>query len=298
MKTFKQLVSEVAQPKPEEEKRFKDQHEIQLFDYPSPDSEFIFKGTTNKQMRLADQEGSDAYDAAYVKKEVQEESFDLTENPMEEKPMMMGTLKAMSHYIQGIARYVNSTQDPEEWFQNKLAGASKEMQTLYAYATSEMMVMGESADDLHEAKTLKGDEIVSRAGVGRGQLDISKFLRKAVGAKKGDFANMIYFDGGDLVRGDKTVVKNALSNKSMTVNDLLAALKKHMGEAVEMTEAVKPGNLKLKDGSMVRVSKQDAQLLNDLLGDLNPKNRKEMEKVMMTDTAGYDEILGFAREAL
>lgn len=63
-------------------------------------------------------------------------------------------------------------------------------------------------------------------------------------------------------------------------------------------EKYKPGKLKLKSGDMVTVSKQDADLLNSMLGDMNPRNRKEMEKVLQTDKAGFEEIVGFAREAL
>jgi len=83
----------------------------------------------------------DMYKAAHKNEEVE-----LSENPMEEKPMMMNALRSMSHNIMGIARYVQSTQDPEEWFQNKLAGVAKEMQTLYSYATAEVMSMGEEAE--------------------------------------------------------------------------------------------------------------------------------------------------------
>ena len=68
-------------------------------------------------------------------------------------------------------------------------------------------------------------------------------------------------------------------------------------ERLVIQEDTKAGSLKLNDGSVVRVSPKDASLLNKLLKDLNPQNRKKMAKVMMTDKAGFDEILGFAREA-
>jgi hypothetical protein len=65
-----------------------------------------------------------------------------------------------------------------------------------------------------------------------------------------------------------------------------------------LDEAVKMGNLRLKDGKSVKVSAQDAKLLNQFYKDLNAKNRRDMEKVMMKDTSGFKEIVGFAREAL
>ena len=63
-------------------------------------------------------------------------------------------------------------------------------------------------------------------------------------------------------------------------------------------ESVSPGALSLDDGTKVTVSKQDSSLLNQMLKDLNNANRKKMEKVMMKDKSGYEEILGFAKEAL
>ena len=63
-------------------------------------------------------------------------------------------------------------------------------------------------------------------------------------------------------------------------------------------EAVRAGNMRLKDGSSVKIKNEDAKLLNQMFKDLNSSNRRQMEKVMMTDKAGFEEILGFAREAL
>jgi hypothetical protein len=73
----------------------------------------------------------------------------------------------------------------------------------------------------------------------------------------------------------------------------------HMKESVEqIDEMVKAGTMKLKDGSSIKVSKQDAGLLAKMFKELNSRNRKEMEKVLVKDKAGFEEIVGFAREAL
>lgn len=69
-------------------------------------------------------------------------------------------------------------------------------------------------------------------------------------------------------------------------------------ESYELTEGFSAGLVKLNDGSSVTVSSQDAKLLNKLMNDLKPDNRKKMMKVAMTDKHGFNEILGFAREAL
>ena len=87
-----------------------------------------------------------------------------------------------------------------------------------------------------EAK-VSGSDLIHKVGKGPGQLDITKYLKKQLGIKPNDMKNAIYFDDADLVRGDKTVVRDALVNKKMTVDDLLAALKKDMGMKESMTEA-------------------------------------------------------------
>lgn len=65
-----------------------------------------------------------------------------------------------------------------------------------------------------------------------------------------------------------------------------------------LSEAFKSGALKLKDGSSVLIKGSDAKLMNDLLDGLNTNNRKKMMDTAMEDKVGFEEILGFAREAL
>ena len=86
-------------------------------------------------------------------------------------------------------------------------------------------------------------------------------------------------------------------NRSMGIN---RAVRKLVCEGFTemLDEAVKMGNLRLKNGKNVKVSNQDAKLLNSFYKNLNAKNRRDMEKVMMKDEAGFKEIVGFAREAL
>jgi hypothetical protein len=69
-------------------------------------------------------------------------------------------------------------------------------------------------------------------------------------------------------------------------------------ESVDLSENFKQGSVSLNDGSKVVVSKQNADLLNQMFDELNPKNKKEMMAVAMKDKNGFNEILGFAREAL
>jgi hypothetical protein len=65
----------------------------------------------------------------------------------------------------------------------------------------------------------------------------------------------------------------------------------------DLDEAYSAGIIKLKDGTSVSLKSNDARLLNDLLNNLNAQNRKKMTDVLTTDKSGFEEILGFAREA-
>lgn len=177
----------------------------------------------------------------------------INENAFEEIPMMMNSLRSMSHNISGISRYLQTTQDPEEWFQNKLAGVAKELQTLYSYATAEVMSMGEETE-LEEAKKPISRKTMSRA-----------------------------LQGMKVQPKDKVSVKKAPWDKK---------------EETDLDEAFKAGMLKLKDGSSVIIKKQDADLLTQMFKDLSAGNRKKMQKIAMADKDGFEEILGFAREAL
>jgi hypothetical protein len=89
-------------------------------------------------------------------------------------------------------------------------------------------------------------------------------------------------------------------NGKIDGQDLAMLRKKKQNESVEdLTEMkFKKGPVRLKDGKQMMVSKQDADLLNQMFKDLSAANRKKMQGVAMTDKAGFDEILGFAREAL
>ena len=85
---------------------------------------------------------------------------------------------------------------------------------------------------------------------------------------------------------------------SNRVTGIERATKQLQKESYDLNEGFNAGSLKLNDGSTVMLKAQDAKLLNDLMKDLKPENRKKMMKVAMEDKSGFNEILGFAREAL
>jgi hypothetical protein len=267
MKKFKDILSEVAQPKSAEEKRFKDQHTIELIRHPvALDSQFTgeIEGVTRKP-RPSDQEGDTSYDKAYavknkpfkmprnideesefdaksdkkVKKEgisfkglldkvVNEDAENISEDPDEEIPMMMRQLHFIGYAADEILEYLAIDDlDPEEWWQNKLAAAFMNMQSLHSYIEGDKRMMSFGNDD-----------------------------------------------------------------------DMISAAYESV-EETELEEATfKASNLKLKSGETVKLDMKDAKVLNDMMKTLSDKNSKEMETNLMKDKKGFEEILAFAREVL
>ena len=246
MKTFKEIISEVAEPKGGDEKRFKAKHVISKQDHPIEDGaeENQFKGGTkkDKSKKASYEDGKDAevYEAKAplqyrtfsmsaerdfrVNKKTFKEMFsgqDLAEDPWEEVPMMMRQLEFICYAAEEIKEYTSMTDDPEEWFQNKLAHVHGQMQGLLAY-----------------------------------------------------------------VEGDKRMMSAKMSDMNP------------MGEEVELDEAFKKGSMKLKDGSTVKLSKEEAEAVNELFNELNSSNKARMEEEMMKDKSGFDKVLKFAQEAM
>ena len=177
MKNFKDLLSEVAQPKSPEEKAFKDQHKIELIKHPvAPDYVHTgeIKGVTKKERPADTKAGDDEkkYDGGAAAKakpfkmprnidetkltfkgliEKVSDTEDLLESPQEEVSMMMKQLHFICYASEEIMEYLGAEDmDPEEWWQNKLAQTFGQMKSLYAYAKGSEVVKKdiEQDDDL------------------------------------------------------------------------------------------------------------------------------------------------------
>ena len=185
--------------------------------------EEIVKSMKKKMSDFKDKYGDRAKEVMYAtatKMAMKEET--LNENPQEEIPMMKRQLEFIAYAAEEISEYVSMQGiDPEEWFQNKLAGAHDQIRTLHSY--------------------IEGDKRVRSA----------KMNMTPVGEE---------FD--------------------------------------QIDEAYTPGKMKLKDGSSVNVTKEEAVALNQLFQELNSSNKKKMEKKMMESKKGFDEIAKFAKEAM
>ena len=79
---------------------------------------------------------------------------ELLESPQQEIPMMQKQLHFITYASEEIGDYLKSEgQDPEEWWQNKLAEVFSNVKSLYAYSKGDQMVNGKplSASKMYKA---------------------------------------------------------------------------------------------------------------------------------------------------
>lgn len=134
MKTYKQLISEVAQPKAEDEIDFKDKHEIEFMDHPESEENQHTANDIKKAKRIAD------YD--------DQEDMEVYENASDEIRMMTRQLEFIKYAADEISDFLNDYDiDPEEWFQNKLTSVHTLIQGLHSYMEGEKRMMDRSYDD-------------------------------------------------------------------------------------------------------------------------------------------------------
>ena len=188
MKNFKDLLSEVAQPKSPEEKAFKDQHTIELIKHPvAPDEVHTgeIKGVTKKERPADVKAGEDEkkYDGGAAAKakpfkmprnidenkltfkgliEKVSDTEDLLESPQEEVSMMMKQLHFICYASEEIMEYLGAEDmDPEEWWQNKLAVVFSNVKSLFAYAKGSEVVKKDIEQDDDLDPDMAADDDVS-----------------------------------------------------------------------------------------------------------------------------------------
>lgn len=340
MKSFKKFVAEVAQPKPEEEKRFKDQHTYEVQPHPvALDHQFTgeIAGKT-KQPRAADNvagQDADDYDKAYTLKQ---ESADLDEIS---KAMASRYLKKVPAYaadagdkigragasMPGASADVRKGYEKDRKkgiknFLNRHRGTAMAVDKLTGKArvkatesTADDRARYDAADDKNKKKVTlpkapwdKKDEGVNETtgSAVKKPVNVTGPDGKTRTVMRTTKSNQTDDRGNDKIKTKEEELsakqKKIDHNKNGKIDgqDLAMLRKKKQNESVEdLTEMkFKKGPVRLKDGKQMMVSKQDADLLNQMFKDLSAANRKKMQGVAMTDKAGFDEILGFAREAL
>ena len=322
MKSFKKFVAEVAQPSSEEEKRFKDQHTYEVIKHPvALDSQFtgeIDKPRAGK--RKADQEGDANYDKMYKDAETRMvpesvEQIDEISKELAGRYIKKAQVSSADAGMDTASQDKNIRQRGIKTFLKRRKGVDSAVNRLTKESTADDRARYDAADDKDKKKVT-----LPKAPWDKKDEELSPKQKKIDANKNGKI------DGHDLamlrkkkneeVELDETtssamkkmVTQTGPDGKTRTVmkkakNDRMddrGQDKIATRESAELEEAVKikRGPLRLKDGSQIMVSKEDADLLSRMFSDLSANNQRQMQKVMMMDKAGFEEIRGFAREAL
>ena len=272
MKNFKDLLSEVAQPKSAEERRFKDQHTIELVRHPvALDSQFTgeVEGLV-KQKRPADStDGDDVtkYDAAYLTKNKQakahenidaKDSFkedndypDYPENPLSFKDL--------------LEKFSDSELDLSESSDERINMMLRQLHFI-SYAAEEIM------------DYLAIDETNPR-GWWQNKLTTA-------------FIHMQTLHS--YIEGDKRMMDTNFSQDSADLSDY------YKGYSIGAYEhaSFKAGDLVLENKEIVELNQEDAETLSIVLDSLEESNRKLMHDMMFENKEGFQEVLEFAKEVL
>ena len=338
MKSFKKHIAEVAQPRSPEEKAFKDQHSYEVKSHPvAPDAVFTGEITGKpKQARVADvKDDEKAYDAATPKKkdsgvklessEMDRARYDadndsapkkkvtLAKAPWEKKKKdeeLSAAQKKIDHNKNGkidgqdlaMLRKKKQNESVEE-VNETTSSAVKHMVNQTGPDGKTRTVMKKVRTDRSDEK---GQDVIGEIARSMtpmrnkfgGTVIPKKFdaYKKHMKTHKLDEPTVRMIADNPDAGESKRMLKNP---KYAKAHDMYKAA--HKNESVEdLEEAVrfKKGPIRLKNGKQVMVSDQDAKLLTKMFKDLNPANQRNMQKVLMKDVAGYEEIRGFAREAL
>lgn len=318
MLSFKKHIKEAEakayglDPKAGDEKRFKDKHVVAVTDYPSnnddKDVQNMTKKSPAKKKRLADMDQDEAekvYEEKMMKCEDCGEEYDADEGEheceMDEETMTDSEVKKREEIVKGM-------KDKEADLKKRYGDRWKSV--MYATATKKAM------EEEKKNKTIlvvnpKSDAAKKGGGVFRIPADqwpeykkkgyslAETVLDEAI-AKSQMYAltkdKKIVAKGSkrDMERMQKKEGGTIYLSPSKKVGDMVESVKKEG----QIDEAFKIGAMKLKDGSSVKLAKEDVQALDNLYKNLNSSNRKKMQEKLEADKKSFGEILAFAKQAM
>lgn len=296
MKTLKDIILEATSevnPLPRRTKNFIAKHAVQKIDYPvDAENQFTAKSISKDKTKGASyHNGEDA--VVYEEAEVSEASMSDTE------------MKKREDIVKGMKKNAQSFKDRygDRW-----------KSVMYATATKAAMKEGmdpvgkEDSDINNDGKVNASDKYLHRR-------------RKAIAANvkeeieqideiSQDTIHSYYYKAAADRKKAKAEVEKGMSAKSFTPASVqkttdsykrfikrgkgMTAAANKMSEQID--EAFRAGSIKLHDGSSVTLTKESADVLNNLFNQLNSSNKVKMEDRLMSGSKGFDEILAFAKE--
>tara|TARA_B110000977_G_scaffold3583_1_gene4963 strand:+ start:763 stop:1977 length:1215 start_codon:yes stop_codon:yes gene_type:complete len=229
MKSFRQVIAEVAQPNSPEEKAFKDQHTYEVASHPvALDAQFtgdiapVEGDGSPKAARPADQKGSANYDLAYpygMNAAIDgafAEAFaePVNENAEEEIPMMSQQLDFISMAAKAIKESLKGGGDPEEWYQGKLGTAHDAMKTLHANIETD------SVDESEMATKKALDDASASSKEGKKAVSLKKAPWEKTEALVGGQKELDHDKDGDIDGDDFAKLRAKKKKKNESVEEL------------------------------------------------------------------------------
>ncbi len=331
MKSYKQLISEVATPKPEDEIEFVAKHVINVLDHPTSEDEQHTGASVKKKggKRIADYDtGEDmaVYENAFIMaasdakvKEKKKFDFDEKEYPVKIKgdvaKKVVGEALDLSELDEesfDIFLEVASEEQLDE-FVGKLAGNIIRGAAKGVAAGARRLTVAGRADaaekragamekkrqDMERLKKAK-ERIAKLQSSGKAKPEQMQKAKESL-AKKQKKMNEELSDTQkkkreDIVLSMKKDKKDLMKRYGDDWESVMYATATKQAKNESLEEAAISDNMKLKDGSTVKVSKDDQNALTSLYKNLKGTNKSKMEETMMRDIKGFQEILRFAKE--
>jgi hypothetical protein len=321
MKNFKDLVSEVAEPKAPEEKRFKDQHAIEVIPHPvALDHQFTgdIEGVTPTKLPADKADDTKDYDKAYKTKDDTGAKLESSES----------NKKSITEIL-GVNTKKPEDKKPED-DQEESCGDSDTLKAEKKPAKKEEKKESDTkaADTLEKQVKPKPSQVTIKDSNGKTiSLTFKEMLDKVstedellespqqeipMMMKQLHFICYASEEIGDYLKIEgqdpEEWWQNKLAEVFSNVKSLYAYAKgDQMVNAKPMSaskmyasfaryEGIDAGSFELSNGEAVDISEEDASILNIVFENLNENNTNEMYSVLTADEAGYNEILSFAKE--
>lgn len=340
MKSYKQLISEVAQPKAGDEIEFVAKHIINVLDHPESEDEQHTGASVKKKggKRIADYDTgedmsvyeSDVDENAFIMaasdakvKNKKKFDFDDEEYPVKIKgdvaKKIVGEEIDIDELDEETFEYFLESASLEQLdeFVGKLAGkivrgAAKVAATGVKKAANRMTVSGRAdaaekrasamekkRKDMERLKKAK-DRITKLQSSGNKNPEQMQKAKEAL-AKKQKKMNEELSDTQkkkreDIVLAMKKDKKGLMNRYGDDWESVMYATATKQAKNESLEESNISDNMKLKDGSSVKVSKDEQKMLNALYKNLKGGNKSKMEETMLRDKKGFLEILRFAKE--
>ena len=202
-----------------------------------------------------------------MKKAMKNEAVDPTDTGgAEETDMVMGQVKQIRHYVDGIERMVKADGDVEEWVQNKLTKATDYLKSVYGYKTGK--------SDTNESVEL---EEANKAAA-----ELKDYANKRGGMDKDDF----HTAAKHIETGNQSALKKHLRDLDTSPREkILSVMNKHGHDIGKMGYKMRREEAELDEKTLTPAEKKKREEIAKAIERDNPDMPMDKKMAIATDTA-------------